>query len=150
MKAASDALHTAAALGSRTLRQAADAFDRAARQPKSAQPGRTPPLAWPSSASPLRPVLTRPHQSIPDPAPAIHPRYAGHHHHLGHAAPPAKPGRPGITLHWPLMSAASEPVCAAVPASCLSRRLRAARACCCTACPAGTPGSLTRRMTRWT
>ena len=41
--AASDALHTAAAaLGSRTLRQAADAFDRAARQPYGRIPSPTP------------------------------------------------------------------------------------------------------------
>jgi hypothetical protein len=41
--AASDALHTAAAaLGSRTLRQAADAFDRAARQPFGRIPSPTP------------------------------------------------------------------------------------------------------------
>ena len=41
--AASDALHTAAAaLGSRTMRQAADAFDRAARQPYGRIPSPTP------------------------------------------------------------------------------------------------------------
>jgi hypothetical protein len=41
--AASDTLHTAAAaLGSRTLRQAADDFDRAARQPWGRIPARTP------------------------------------------------------------------------------------------------------------
>jgi HPt (histidine-containing phosphotransfer) domain-containing protein len=158
--AASDALHVAAAvLGSRALRQAADSFDRAARQPY----GRVP---KPTSAGnqlrhatrliaayayltgdrtltsvvllvrlaalaeavaelcesqqraaqaaaalraarhlraatrPARPARSRPHQGSPDPALAIRPRYADHRH-LGHAAPPAKPGRPGIMLHRP-------------------------------------------------
>ena len=47
------------------------------------------------------------------------------------------------------MPAVSQPVCTAVPASCLSRRVRAARACWCTVCPARTPGSLASRMIRW-
>ena len=40
------------------------------------------------------------HQGSPDLALAIRPRYADHRH-LSHAAPPAKPARPGITLHRP-------------------------------------------------
>ena len=49
--AASDALHTAAAaLGSRTLRRAADDYDRAARQPTAAYPPR--PRPGTSSATP--------------------------------------------------------------------------------------------------
>ncbi len=196
--AASDALHTAAAaLGSRTLRQAADAFDRAARQPygripsptpagnqlrhaarlisayayltgdpaltpvvllvrlaalaeavaelrdsqqRAAQaaaalraarhirtaarpapptrpPGRPATATTPSASKsaqprsgtatglaqlsfPAAPRPRPPATEHPGPGSGDPPRYAGNHH-LGHAAPPAKPGRPGITLHWP-------------------------------------------------
>jgi hypothetical protein len=235
--AASDALHTAAAaLGSRTLRQAADAFDRAARQPygripkptpagnqlrhaarlisayayltgdpaltpvvllvrlaalaeavaelrdsqqraaqaaaalraarhirtaarpatattpsasKSAQPRRDTAaglaqLSFPAAPRPRPPAPEHPGPGSGDPPPLRRPpppRPRGPH-------PLARTARHHASLA--LMPAASEPVCTAVPASCLSRRLRAARACCCTACPAGTPGSLTRRMIRWT
>jgi hypothetical protein len=49
-----------------------------------------------------------------------------------------------VPLGW---TAASELACTAVPASCLSMRARAARACWCTVSPARTAGWLARRQT---
>ena len=79
--AASDTLHTAAAaLGSRTLRQAADDYDRAARQPWGRIPAPTPAgrPAPPRRSAALR--LRLPHR--------------GPHAHPGRAAGPPRPPSP--------------------------------------------------------
>ena len=76
--------------------------------PKSGRPGRTLPPDWSSSASPPHLTRSRPHQGSPDRALAIRPRYAGHRH-LGHAAPPAEPGRARHHASPALMPAVSEP-----------------------------------------
>jgi len=68
--------------------------------PKSARSRPHTAAGWPGSAFPPRPARSRLHQGSPDLALAIRPRYADHRH-LGHAAPPAEPGRPGITRRRP-------------------------------------------------
>lgn len=70
------------------------ALPRASGQP-AGMPG------WPSSASPPRPAPSRPHQGRPDPALTIRPHYTDRRH-LGHAAPPAKPGRPASHFTGPV------------------------------------------------
>ncbi len=97
--ATSDTLHVAAAmLGSRILRQAADAYDRAARTPH----GRIPPPSLPHCPSPRPiPAASHPHPDSPALIIAARGQHAGHLR-PGRAVRPADLGRAfGVLAAWP-------------------------------------------------